>query len=288
MFEDSNVSNNNPQKEKAQLFHRLHHTGKMLVLPNIWDPLGAILLESLNYPAAATASAAIAFANGYNDGEKIPFNELLALLKKIANSVSIPVTADVESGYADDNVQLQENIKLLIYAGIIGINIEDSDKKANTLFPIEIQCERIRLIRKVSDAIGVPLFINARTDVYLRGDFSTAVLKFDEMIKRGLAYKEAGADCFFPIALRQKEDIQSAVTELNMPINILTIPGIPDLKTLSSMGVARVSLGPSLLKIAIKEMKKLALELKDYRGLSAITENEITSDYLKNLVNKNY
>src|ERR1051326_5905909 len=173
MFEDSNISNNNPQKEKAQLFHRLHHTGKMLVLPNIWDPLGAILLESLNYPAAATASASIAYANGYNDGEKIPFNELLALLKKIANSVSIPVTADVESGYADDNVQLQENIKLLIYAGIIGINIEDSDKKANTLFPIQIQCERIRLIRKVSDATGVRLFINARTDVYLRGDFST-------------------------------------------------------------------------------------------------------------------
>jgi 2-methylisocitrate lyase-like PEP mutase family enzyme len=282
------MANINTQKEKARLFNELHYTGKMLVLPNIWDPLGAILLESLTYPAIATASASIAFTNGYNDGEKIPFNDLLTLLKKIVTSVNVPVTADIESGYADNNAQLQENIKLLIDAGIVGINIEDTDKKTNNLYPIEIQCNRIRLVRKVSDAIGVQIFINARTDVFLHGDFATPASKFDEILKRGLAYKETGADCFFPIALRELEDIQRLLTQLDMPINILIIPGIPDLKTLSKMGVARVSLGPSFLKIAIKAMKKLALELKDYEGLSPIIGNEITTDYLKSLVSKNY
>src|SRR6266496_1177390 len=100
------------QKEKAERFRKLHHTGKMVVLPNIWDPLGALLMESLEYPAIATASASVAFSNGYNDGENIPFNDLLALLKRITCSVNLPVTADIESGFANDDIQLQENIKL--------------------------------------------------------------------------------------------------------------------------------------------------------------------------------
>jgi 2-methylisocitrate lyase-like PEP mutase family enzyme len=281
--------NSMTQKEKAKQFRELHHTGKMLVLPNIWDPLGALLMESLEYPAIATASAAIAYANGYKDKEKIPFNDLLELLKKITTSVNLPVTADIESGYAGNDSQLQENIKLLLNAGIVGINIEDTDHKTNSLQSIEFQCNKIRLIRKVADEMDIPLFINARTDVYLHEkNFATAEAKFDEIIKRGLAYKVAGADCFFPIALKQEEDIKELIAQVKLPLNIITTPGIPDLKTLSKLGVARISLGPSLLKIAIKAMKELAIQLKDYEGLSSITGNEITSDYLKSLVNKNY
>jgi len=283
------MTNNHIQKQKAQQFYQLHHTGRLLVLPNIWDPLGAILLESLGYPAIATASAAVAYSNGYNDGENIPFDYLLVLLKRIAGTVNVPVTADVESGYADDDVQLQKNIALLIDTGIVGINIEDTDKKTKRLHPVEIQCNRIRLIKKISNEMGIPLFINARTDVYIHGDdFEKAEQKFDEILKRGLAYRDAGADCFFPIAMRQKEDIENLISNLQMPINIITMPGIPDLHTLGKMGIARISLGPSFLKIAMKAMKKLALELKDCEGLSTITENEITSEYLKTLVNKNY
>jgi len=277
----------NMQKEKALQFHKLHHTGKMLVLPNIWDTLGAALLESLAYPAIATASMSIAFTNGYNDGENLPFNDLLSLLKKISASVNVPVTADIESGYAVDDSHLQKNIELLIETGIVGINIEDTDTKTNTLYPVEIQCNRIRLIRKVAKEMDIPIFINARTDVFLCGkDFSTPESKFDEIVKRGLAYKEAGADCFFPMFLKEQNDILRLVSQLQMPINILIIPGIPDLDTLNKMGVARVSLGPSFLKIAVKTMKNLALQLKNYEGLKEITENEITVDYLKTLVNK--
>ncbi|MDQ3022099.1 MAG: isocitrate lyase/phosphoenolpyruvate mutase family protein [Bacteroidota bacterium] len=280
---------NIPQKEKAERFRHLHHTGKMLVMPNIWDTLGALLLESLEYPAVATASASVAFSNGYDDGENIPFNDLLSLLKKITIGVNIPVTADIESGYADNDLQLQENIKLLIGTGIAGINFEDTDTKTNNLRSIESQCNKIKLIRKASDEMDIPLFINARTDVYLYDkNFVTAEAKFNEIIKRGLAYKESGADGFFPIALRHEEEIKELIVQVNLPINILTIPEIPDLKTLSKLGVARISLGSSLLKISIRAMKELAIQLKEYEGLSSVTGNEITTDYLKNLVDKNY
>ena len=252
------MAHKNSQQTKAKQFHQLHHSGKMLVLPNIWDPLGAVLLESLEYPAIATASAAMSFANGYDDGENLPFKDFLTFLTKIVSSVNIPVTADIESGYATNDKQLKENIKQLISTGIVGINIEDSDKETNALIPIEIQCNRIRIIKDVSAEMGISLFINARADVYIHGqEFETPEAKLEETIKRGLAYKDAGADCFYPIVMRQEHDIRKTIEQLQMPVNILTLPGIPELSALSEMGLARVSLGPSLLKIAIRAMKDL-------------------------------
>lgn len=281
------MKNTYTQKDKALQLHQLHQGKDPLILPNIWDVLGAKLLEDTGYAAIATASASIAFTNGYLDGEKIPFDNLLSILTKIANSVNLPVTADIESGYTDNKVQFQENIKRLIKTGIVGINLEDTNHKTRKLFSIEEQCDRIKMIREISDALDVPLFINARADVLLYDtDFPTASAKMDELLKRGLAYKEAGANCFFPIALRHKEEIQQVVTQLKMPVNILTLPGIPDFTELKEIGITRISLGPSFLKTAIKAMKSLAIELKNSEGLSDITKNEITSDYLKTLINK--
>ena len=277
------------QQEKAKQFRHLHRAGRLLILPNIWDCLGANLLESLNYPAVATASASFAFANGYDDGQQIPFDSVQAILRKIVNSVSIPVSADIESGFATNDDQLKENIKQLLATGIVGINIEDTHKETNSILPIETQCGKIKLVKKVSEELGIPLFINARADVYLRGQgFDTPESKFEEALKRGRAYRSAGADCFYPIAMTRQEDIKRMVDQLQMPLNVITIPGIPELNVLNEMGVARVSLGPSFLKIAIRAMKNLAVKLQKFDGLSDITENEITSAYVKDLVNRNY
>jgi 2-methylisocitrate lyase-like PEP mutase family enzyme len=277
------------QQEKAKKFYDLHHTGNLLILPNIWDCLGANLLESLNYPAIATASASVAFTNGYDDGQQISFDSVLAILKKISDSVNIPVSADIESGFANDDAELKENIKRLLATGIVGINIEDTDKETNSILPSDVQCEKIKLVKKASEETGISLFINARADVYLRGkNFDTPESKFEEAMKRGRAYKAAGADCFYPIGMTRQEDIKTMVDQLQMPVNVITIPGIPELSALNEMGVARVSLGPSFLKIAIKAMKNLALKLQNFGGLSDITENEITSAYVKDLVNRNY
>jgi 2-methylisocitrate lyase-like PEP mutase family enzyme len=274
------------QRQKAKQFRDLHHSGRLLILPNIWDPLGALLLENLGFHAIATASASIAFSNGYDDGENIPFNTLLTLLKRITGSVNIPVSADIESGFATDQFALKENMKHLIKTGIVGINVEDTDKKTNSLLHYEVQCERIKAIREVAKEMDIPLFINARTDVYIRGKgFDNAESKYQETLKRGLAYKAAGADCFYPITLSNRDDIKKLVDQLQMPINVVTVPGLPELKVLNEMGVARLSLGPSFLKIAIRSMKNLAIKLQNHEGLSDILENEVTSAYLKDLVN---
>jgi 2-methylisocitrate lyase-like PEP mutase family enzyme len=275
------------QKEKAILFHQLHHSKELLVLPNIWDSLGAMLLEDLGYPAVATASASLAFTNGYNDGEKIPFHDLLVILKRIVEMVNVPVTADIESGFAETEDRLKDNIRKVIETGVVGINFEDTDKKTNELFPVEIQSQRIHVIKKVAEEMDVPLFINARTDVYVRGKgFDEPGARLKETITRGAAYAAAGADSFFPLAAQNETDIKSIVEQLQMPVNIILIPGIPQIKTLHSIGVKRVSLGPGFLKIAIKAMKDLAIKLRQQEGLADITANEVTSDYLINLVKR--
>ncbi|TKK71000.1 isocitrate lyase/phosphoenolpyruvate mutase family protein [Ilyomonas limi] len=281
-----NNTTNQTQQAKANTFKSLHHNGQMLVLPNIWDPLGASLLQSLGYVAVATASASIAFTNGYDDGEHIPFTDLLRILKRIVNSVTIPVTADIESGYADNNASLETNIKQLIDTGIVGINIEDTNKQNGQLLSIEAQCEKIQLIRKIASEMEVPLFINARTDVYLKAKAEdTAAEKWNETLKRGKAYIAAGGDCFFPVFMKEKHDIATLVAQLKAPVNIIAVPGVQDLKILKDVGVARVSIGPSFLRTAILAMKELALTLKDYEGLDMVTNNPITTNHLKALVN---
>ena len=270
--------------DKANLFKSLHHNNKILVLPNIWDPLGAILLESLGYAAVATASAAIALSNGYADGENISFKELLLILKKIVRSVKIPVTADIESGYASNIVMLEENIKQLIDAGISGINIEDSAHDDSNMISITAQCEKISCIKNTALQMGVPLFINARTDVYLKANNLSAEEKLVETIRRGNAYKDAGANGFYPIVLTEKESMKSIVKEVGLPVNILLLPGIPDFEILQTIGIARISLGPGFLKTAINAMKNIAEKLLHYEGMPEVMDNPVTSAYLKNLI----
>lgn len=274
----------NTDPDKGKLFYQLHHNGKLLVLPNVWDPLSAILLESLGYPAVATASASIALSNGYADGEKIPFNEVLLILKKIVKSVHIPVSADIESGYAKNNQELRENIKRLIDTGIAGVNFEDSKHDKEGLVPIEEQCEKIALIKKIAAEKGFHFFLNARSDVYLKENNLSEQEKLEETIKRGKAYKEAGADGFYPIILKNQKSIERVINDVLLPVNIILIPEIPDFKTLKKIGLSRLSLGPGFLKSAINAMKNIAEKLLVYEGMNEITDNPVKSDYLNSLI----
>jgi 2-methylisocitrate lyase-like PEP mutase family enzyme len=276
----------NSQSEKEKQLHELHHNNKLLVLPNIWNPLSAKLLEDSGYKAVATASASIAFANGYQDGEKIPFDDLIFILKRIVKSVNIPVTADIESGYASNNAVLKENIKRLIDTGIAGINFEDSRHDEQKLFSKEEQSEKISLIKNTAAGDGSNLFINARTDVFIKQNHLSKEEKLAEAIERGKAYKAAGADGFYPIFLKEKLSIKTVIKEVPLPVNILMLPGIPDFSELKGIGVARISLGPGFLKYAIKSMKNIAEKLLHHEGMDEITGNPITTDYLKNLISK--
>ncbi|MCA0429921.1 MAG: isocitrate lyase/phosphoenolpyruvate mutase family protein [Bacteroidetes bacterium] len=273
------------QAEKANDFKQLHLSNKLLILPNIWDVLGARLLESIGYKAIATASASVAFSNGYYDGENIPFHSVLNNLKSICDNVSLPVTADIECAYASNKNELKENIRLIINTGVVGINFEDTDKQSQQLNDISYQCELIKIIRSVAIEMGVNLFINARTDVMLHSSlFSNLEAQQVELVKRGKEYINAGADCFFPVALKNETMITQLVSSINVPINILAIPGIPPFNVLEKIGVARVSLGPGFLKTAIKSMKDLAEDLLQQNGYDKIMGNTITTDYLKTLI----
>lgn len=277
---------NNITSDKEKLFKQLHLNGKLLVLPNVWDPLSAMLLENLGYPAVATASASIALSNGYPDGERIPFQEVLLILKRIVKSVNIPVSADIESGYARNNLELKENIKKLIDTGIAGINFEDSSAYKDELISTKEQSEKISIIRNTAIEKRSSLFINARADVYLQPGGLSEERKLSETILRGKAYRDAGADGFYPIILKEKESIERIIKEVGLPVNILLLPGIPDFETLKNMGLARVSLGPGFLKIAINAMKNIAGKLLDYDGMEEIITNPVTSGYLNELISR--
>jgi 2-methylisocitrate lyase-like PEP mutase family enzyme len=275
---------NNTSLQNGDILKQLHHNGKLLVLPNIWDPLGASLLESMGYPAVATASASIAFSNGYPDEEKIPFADLLVILQRIVRQVKIPVTADIERGYAKDDYTLSENIKKLIDTGIAGINIEDGSHDDDSLTAVKLQCKKISLIKNTALSMGTPFFINARTDVYLKGIFSSEKEKLDDVIRRGNAYKDAGADGFYPIFLKTKDGMEAVVKAVALPVNILLLPGVPDFETLQQTGVARLSLGPGFLKIAINAMKNTAEKLLRHTGMNEVKENQVTTAYLNSLI----
>ncbi len=261
--------------KKAESLLALHHANKLLILPNIWDVLGAKLLESMGFQAVATASASVAFSNGYNDGQEISFDQLLHILKPISAATNLPVSADIERGYAKDLDELENNIKKLIECEIVGVNIEDSINESGELNSIEDQCEIIKTIRKTAEKAGIPIVINARTDIFLSDDFERN--KIEEAILRGREYMEAGANCFYPI-LSTMHQLKQIRQQLKVPINVYITKDTLPMKELEDLGIARISLGPSFLKSALTKMREVAHSLQNYGNYDLFTENVLSSD----------
>ncbi|MEP1778726.1 isocitrate lyase/phosphoenolpyruvate mutase family protein [Reichenbachiella sp.] len=270
------------QRKKAETLLSLHHSEKLLILPNVWDVLGAKLLESEGFEAIATASASVAFSKGFDDNQEIDFTTLLRLFRSICQSTSLPVTVDIERGYADSLDQLTENIKNLISCGVVGLNIEDSNKKGENLESIEHQCEKIQLIRQVADNLGIPLVINARTDVFLMKSYEDN--RLSESIRRGQQYKDAGADCFYPI-LCSNDELKEINQKIEMPVNVLAQADTPTVNVLEQLKIARLSLGPALLRSALTKMRETVRSLKQGTSFdSFINENTITSKEILEII----
>jgi 2-methylisocitrate lyase-like PEP mutase family enzyme len=273
--------NQKTQAEKAERFRAQHLEEKLLILPNIWDSLGAKLIQQLGFQSVATASVATALSNGYLDGEQIPFSELLTLVHKISSAVDLPLTVDIERGFADTIPQLNENMRLLIEHGAIGINIEDSHPDHKGLNSIEDQCRKIEAIRETSLKVGVPLVINARTDsIFLK----IGTDPFTEAIERARAFKKAGADCVYPIMINRYDDITRFVKEVEMPVNVVLLKPISDLQHLEKIGVARVSVGPNLLNHVLTVMKTVAEGLMKYDSSAFFGRDLLPREYLNQLV----
>ncbi|MBS1628756.1 MAG: isocitrate lyase/phosphoenolpyruvate mutase family protein [Bacteroidetes bacterium] len=272
------------QREQEQQFHRLHHSSETLILPNIWDPLGALLLAEIGYPAVATSSAAIAWSQGYPDGERIPFNDLLGILKRIVDCVQIPVSADIERAYAGSEHQLREHIRLLLDTGIAGINYEDSQHDQPALIEVDEQCRQIEIIRETALKCGSELFINARIDVYIKAAERSREEQLAEALKRGKAYRDAGADGLYPIILNDEFHIKMLVQETNLPFNITLLPGGPGPQQLAQWGVARLSLASGFLKSSIASLKHIAEGLIQHQDETWAMHQMASADYLRHLV----
>jgi len=233
------------QQEKANLFKSLHVKGSPVILFNIWDAGSARAVAQAGAQALATGSWSVAAANGYTDGQEAPVDLAVANIERIVRSVSLPVTLDFEGGYTTDVSELKENIAKVIGAGAIGINFEDRVVGGEGLHSVEDQSARVRAIREAADNASIPLFINARTDVFLQTyPAKHTADEVEEALRRANAYAAAGASGLFAPGLRDVDLIRDLCERSPLPVNIMMLPDAPPTKTLAEQGVARISYGP--------------------------------------------
>lgn len=244
--------------DKYQLFHQLHHQPTGFVLANAWDLSSAQFIQAAGAKALATTSWGIAASLGLADGENISFQTQLALVKSLTKHIHIPLTVDIESGYSNDPQQISQNVLALAKLGIVGINIEDSNKDTNALRSIEQQCTIISEIKKVLNENGFgSLFINARTDTFFVSD-----RPFQATLERAKAYQNAGADGLFVPGLTNIEQITSLTNAIDMPLNVMAMSNFNLAKAAFAGGAKRFSLGNSLYDLVGNTIKSTLIQLE--------------------------
>jgi len=256
------MSNPEQQRTKAEVFRALHGGPRTLLLPNVWDVASARVIQQAGLPALATTSAGVAFSVGYPDGEKIQRDEMLQMVARIASAVTVPVTADVEAGYGPKPEDAALTAEGVIEAGAVGMNLEDgTENPDHPLADLSLQLEKIAAVRETAKRFGVPLVLNARTDVYLLS-VGAAESRYDETVKRLSAFRDAGAECVFAPGVKDAATIARLVSDLRCPLNILAGPGSSSVSELEQLGVARVSLGSGPMRAALGLIRRMAEELK--------------------------
>ena len=243
--------------DKAALLDSLHVPGTPLIVTNVWDAVTArIVAAAPGVKALATASHAVSFARGVDDGEGMTVDQALETARLVVDAVDIPVSVDFERGYAGDLATLSENITRLIDAGAAGLNFEDSTGDASApLFALDTQVARIAAVRAAADAAGVPLVINARADSLVRGGDWT------DMVTRANAYLAAGANVIFVLGLRLEAEVEKAVADVDGRVSVIASPTAVPLKRLAELGVSRVSFGPGTLGLTLAHLQAAATQL---------------------------
>jgi 2-methylisocitrate lyase-like PEP mutase family enzyme len=248
-------------QDKAERLRALHKTPPILVLPNAWDAVSARIFEAEGFPAIATTSAGVAATLGYQDGGAVPAHEMIDAISRIARAVGVPVTADIEHAYATTPDAVADVVTRVVAAGAVGINLEDILPGAADLEPIGIQADKITTVAKATRKAGVPVVINARTDVFLRA-IGAPETRLAVAIERGRAYLAAGADCVFVPGAFDRETIAALVAGIGGPINIIALAGAQSTAELEALGVARVSVGSGPHRATMALTRDIAQELK--------------------------
>jgi 2-methylisocitrate lyase-like PEP mutase family enzyme len=282
--EQLSTTNAEQLRETALAFRALHMPGRPLVLPNAWDTASARIVAEAGAAAVATTSAGLAWDLGTADGDRLDRKRALAAVARIAAAVRVPVSADIESGYAPDAEGVGDTVRAVLGAGAVGVNIEDAlhTEGAGSLRPVGEQAERIAAARAAADATGVPLFVNARVDTFLRGAGGVA-----ETLERAAAFLAAGADGVFVPGAVDPVTVKALVEGIEGPLNVLVGPGAPSVAALAALGVARVSAGSSIAQAAHALVRRAARELLgtgtygtlaetfDYAGLNTLMTSRV-------------
>ena len=251
-------------------FRALHNGNELLLLPNAWDAGSARLIESLGAKAIATTSAGLAWSRGYPDGDALPNEQLITTARDISRVIRVPLSIDVEGGYSDDPAVVTRVVSGIIDAGAAGINIEDGAGSPDVL------CAKIEAARLSATRAGVDLFINVRTDVYLRA-MASGDEAVREVIRRAEGYRSAGADGIFVPGLIEGRAIEAIAAAIDpLPLNIMLMPGLPSPTVLREQGVRRLSAGSAIAQAAMGFTSRLA---SDFLAGSSDDMSAITVDY---------
>lgn len=241
-------------------FRAAHFAADLLVLPTVWDALSALVFEAAGFNAIGTGSQGIAATHGLLDGQHIAMSEMRDSVAHIVDAVSVPVSADLESGYAQSMEDLYEHTQEFVLTGITGCNFEDArSEEGGALYPLAEQLTRIQTVRTAANALERPIFINAVTDAYLTS--SPHGEKLATVLERAPAFIAAGADGVYAPGMVEREDIQALVNVANGPVNVLARPGLPSCGELLELGVTRVTFGSGLLRVVSKQLLALASQL---------------------------
>lgn len=246
------------QLEHARRFSALHVKGRPFVLYNIWDAGSAKAVLEAGAKAIATGSWSVAAAFGYEDGEKLPLEFALSNLQRIISAVNVPVSLDFEGGYARDPGAVGANVSRVISIGAVGINFEDSILGGEGLYDIGEQSTRLGAVREAADRAGLPLFVNARIDLFLKTAPALHASLMPEALDRAAAYTDAGADGVFLPGLVDPKLIGEACARCSLPVNIIAKPGAPSNRELAQLGVARISHGPFPYRQMLAALKDAA------------------------------
>jgi len=270
------------QKAKAEAFQALHQSKQIFILPNCWDVPSARLFEDAGFPAVATSSAALMVSLGYPDGQVIPKTLLITTIERIAKVLSVPLSADIVAGFGSTPKQVETTVKSVVKAGAIGVNIEDFEHSTKKLFPVDTQVKKLRAVKKLASSMKIPFLLNGRTDAFrfAEGDDGT---RLEEAIRRATAYRDAGADCVYPMGLVGANMIKTFVDALNHPVNVMVRNGLPNVQELDRLGVRRLSFGPAGAYAAFGFLKRACQEIREKGTFSSLTEGAINFDELNSL-----
>lgn len=256
----------------AERFRSMHDARRVLLLPNAWDAGSARLFASLGFDAVATTSGGLAWSLGYPDGEHAPLADVLAVVERIVAVCPLPVSVDLEAGYGDSPDEVHANVRAVVAAGAVGVNLEDGIRHVR-LREIPDAAQRISAAREGARAAGVPIVVNARIDAWAVREGPGEGDRVDEAVRRASAYRAAGADCVYPIGLADPAHIATLCARIDGPVNIGARAGLPGLAELARLGVARVSVGTRLATVALAAVRDAASAMRDTGSFESLVSS---------------